>query len=181
MVLMAVIVEKNNPGHLASRAEKPANSATWDVALMRGVYIFRLCSTGGGSVGWWTVWVDCGPAVAASAGGGVCGSQLQPEHLGISTNKFTKTHVAIQEEEGHQVVSTGPYGHIRHPMYSAGLLMRLGIPLVLGSLWGLIPGGLCMLFMVVRTALEDRTLTADLPGYREYSQQVGYRLIPGIW
>ena len=99
----------------------------------------------------------------------------------MSTNKFTKTHVAIQKEEGHQVVITGPYGHIRHPMYSAGLLMWLGIPLVLGSLWGLIPGGLCMLLMVVRTALEDRILTADLPGYREYSQQVGYRLIPGIW
>jgi protein-S-isoprenylcysteine O-methyltransferase Ste14 len=99
----------------------------------------------------------------------------------MSINKFTKTHVAIQEDEDHTVVTDGPYAYIRHPMYSAGILMWFGIPLVLGSFWAMIPGGLAALTLLVRTILEDRMLTNDLPGYGEYTRQVRHRLIPGIW
>jgi protein-S-isoprenylcysteine O-methyltransferase Ste14 len=57
----------------------------------------------------------------------------------------------------------------------------LATALVLGSLWGLIPAGLTAFLLLIRTALEDQTLQAELPGYRDYAQQVRYRLLPGVW
>lgn len=181
MAGMLVIVEKYNPGHLASRAEKPKNAERWDVALMRvytftGYAVLVVAALDAGRFEWSTV-----PLWLQLLGIGISAAAFALNTWAMSTNKFTKTHVAIQEEEQHHVVSSGPYAHIRHPMYSAGLLMWLGIPLVLGSLWALLPGGLSMLVMVVRTTLEDRTLKNNLPGYREYTRQVRYRLIPGIW
>ena len=60
-------------------------------------------------------------------------------------------------------------------------LSALVIPLILGSWWALIPGGLAAILIILRTALEDKTLQAELPGYKEYTQETRYRLIPGIW
>jgi protein-S-isoprenylcysteine O-methyltransferase Ste14 len=181
MAGMLVIVEKHNPGHLASRAEKPKNSKGWDIALMRvytftGYTVLVVAALDAGRFEWGEV-----PLWLHLLGIGVSAGAFALNTWALSSNKFTKTHVAIQEDEQHHVVSSGPYAHIRHPMYSAGLLMWLGIPLVLGSLWALLPGGLSMLVMVVRTVLEDRTLKNNLPGYGEYARQVPYRLIPGVW
>jgi protein-S-isoprenylcysteine O-methyltransferase Ste14 len=66
-------------------------------------------------------------------------------------------------------------------MYAMLVPFMLGIALVLGSWWALIPGGLIGMLYVIRTALEDRMLQNELPGYREYAQKVRYRLFPGIW
>jgi protein-S-isoprenylcysteine O-methyltransferase Ste14 len=60
-------------------------------------------------------------------------------------------------------------------------LQALGLPVLLGSLWALLPALAMVVVMVIRTVLEDRTLQAELPGYREYAQEVRYRLVPGIW
>jgi protein-S-isoprenylcysteine O-methyltransferase Ste14 len=99
----------------------------------------------------------------------------------VSVNTFLSRHVRIQDDRGQQTVTRGPYRWIRHPMYLGVIVLMPGIPLALGSIWGLIPGGLIGVLFVVRTALEDRTLQAELPGYREYAQKVRYRLIPGVW
>ena len=99
----------------------------------------------------------------------------------MATNTFLSTFVRIQEERGHTTVTGGPYRFIRHPMYAGTVCMAWGVPLLLGSQWALIPGVLIILLLIIRTALEDRTLRAELPGYAEYSQNVRYRLIPGIW
>ena len=98
-----------------------------------------------------------------------------------AVNKFFEPSVRIQTDRGHRVIDTGPYAFIRHPGYALGFPFFLGIPLALGSLWGLIPATLMSAFLVVRTVLEDRTLRAELPGYREYAQRVRYRLVPGVW
>jgi protein-S-isoprenylcysteine O-methyltransferase Ste14 len=98
-----------------------------------------------------------------------------------SVNRFFEPSVRIQTDRGHRVVDTGPYAIIRHPGYAFGFLLFLGIPLALGSLWALIPAILLCPLLVVRTVLEDRTLQAELPGYKEYAQRVRYRLLPGIW
>jgi protein-S-isoprenylcysteine O-methyltransferase Ste14 len=79
------------------------------------------------------------------------------------------------------VVSSGPYRLVRHPGYLGSLVYNLAIPLVLGSLWTFVPALLTILLLVVRTALEDRTLQAELPGYRAYAMVVRHRLIPGVW
>jgi protein-S-isoprenylcysteine O-methyltransferase Ste14 len=97
----------------------------------------------------------------------------------MRANTYLSKSVRIQE--GHQVISTGPYAVVRHPLYIAVFVFLVATPLALGALYALIPGGVMALMMVVRTALEDRTLRRELPGYAEYTEQVRYRLLPGLW
>ena len=99
----------------------------------------------------------------------------------LVANRFFSGTVRIQTERGHHVVSSGPYRLIRHPGYAGGLLGYVLIPVLLDSLWAFIPAGLLAAVMVVRTALEDRTLQAELPGYAAYAQKTRCRLIPGVW
>lgn len=97
------------------------------------------------------------------------------------TNTFFSTVVRIQSDRGQTVCRSGPYRIVRHPGYSGAILQSLGIPLLLGSPWALLPGGVAAILMIVRTYLEDRTLQAELPGYQDFAKEVRYRLIPGIW
>ncbi len=97
------------------------------------------------------------------------------------TNAFFSAVVRIQEDRDHRVVTDGPYRIVRHPAYAGGLFSSLGIPLMLGSVWALIPAGLALVFMVMRTVNEDKMLMEELPGYSDFAQQTRYRLIPGIW
>lgn len=96
-------------------------------------------------------------------------------------NPFFEKTVRIQTEHGHRVVDTGPYAYVRHPGYAGFIGWILSTPLLLGSAWATIPALLAVVGIVIRTALEDRTLRAELPGYSEYSERVRFRLIPGIW
>ncbi len=99
----------------------------------------------------------------------------------MAVNAFLSTRVRIQEDRGHQVVTTGPYRFVRHPMYAGTIVTFIGTPLLLGSWWALVPNGVVILLLIVRTGLEDRTLQAELPGYKEYTQKTRYRLLPGVW
>ena len=96
-------------------------------------------------------------------------------------NRFFSAVVRIQTDRGHTVVTTGPYRFVRHPGYAGGAIGYLATPLALGTLWVFIPVLLTIAALVVRTALEDRTLQAELPGYAGYAQQTRYRLLPGVW
>ena len=87
----------------------------------------------------------------------------------------------VKVEEGQTVVSTGLYGIVRHPMYTASILMFLSIPLVMGSWYALIPFAFYPVLMVVRILDEEKLLSAELAGYTEYKTKVRYRLIPFIW
>jgi protein-S-isoprenylcysteine O-methyltransferase Ste14 len=89
--------------------------------------------------------------------------------------------VKLQQERGQSVVTTGPYRHVRHPMYSAMLVFFPAIALLLGSWWGLVLSSALLGLFVLRTILEDRMLRTELAGYREYAQGVRYRLIPRVW
>jgi protein-S-isoprenylcysteine O-methyltransferase Ste14 len=99
----------------------------------------------------------------------------------MSVNKFFEPSVRIQTDRGHKVIDTGPYAIVRHPGYALGYPLFLGMPLALGSLWALIPGFLLCPLLVLRTVWEDQTLQAELPGYKEHTQRVRYRLVPGVW
>ena len=96
-------------------------------------------------------------------------------------NRFFSGVVRIQKERGHRVVSTGPYRFIRHPGYAGALWSYLATPVLLDSIWALIPALLLAGILILRTALEDRTLQEELPGYREYARRTRFRLIPGMW
>jgi len=89
--------------------------------------------------------------------------------------------VRIQEARGHQVATTGPYRFVRHPGYTGIILQFLALPIAVGAWAALIPGAVGIAVFVIRTALEDRTLHEELPGYAEYAQQTRYRLVPGVW
>jgi protein-S-isoprenylcysteine O-methyltransferase Ste14 len=99
----------------------------------------------------------------------------------LAENRFFSSVVRIQVDRGHVVCETGPYRFVRHPGYAGNLLALPGIVLALSSMWTLIPAAVALIIAVIRTALEDRTLQEELPGYRDYAQRVRYRLIPGIY
>ena len=99
----------------------------------------------------------------------------------MGNNIFYSNNDITQIDPGQYVISTGPYGFLRHPGNAGMIILSLALPVSFGSLWALIPGGFMVLTFVIRTALEDRILQEDLDGYRDYSHRVRYRLIPGIW
>ncbi len=97
------------------------------------------------------------------------------------TNAYFSTAARVQTDRGQQVCKTGPYHYIRHPGYASFFLMSIGMAALLGSWWALIPAIISGGLMVVRTDLEDRMLQVELAGYKEYAQEVKYRLLPGVW
>ena len=99
----------------------------------------------------------------------------------MAVNRFFSKVIRIQTERGHTVVTEGPYRYVRHPGYAGAIPWNLGTAVALGSVWALIPGVLGALLLILRTALEDRTLQEELQGYKEYTQKVRYRLLPGVW
>jgi protein-S-isoprenylcysteine O-methyltransferase Ste14 len=87
----------------------------------------------------------------------------------------------VRVEDGQQLASTGLYKLVRHPMYAASVILMVGMPLALGSYWGLLPLILGIVALVFRILDEEKLLTQDLGGYREYRQRVRYRLMPYVW
>jgi protein-S-isoprenylcysteine O-methyltransferase Ste14 len=96
-------------------------------------------------------------------------------------NKFFSAVVRIQKDRNQTVVSDGPYKFVRHPGYAGAILTLLSIPIMLNSLWALLPVGFVFSLTIVRTFIEDNTLQEELDGYKEYSKKVRYKLLPGIW
>jgi protein-S-isoprenylcysteine O-methyltransferase Ste14 len=97
------------------------------------------------------------------------------------TNRFFSAVVRIQTERGHAAITGGPYHFIRHPGYVGMMTSALGSVLLLRSPWAMIPFALYVAVVIVRTAQEDGTLQAELPGYADYATQTRYRLFPRIW
>jgi protein-S-isoprenylcysteine O-methyltransferase Ste14 len=121
-----------------------------------------------------------------SAGFQVLGFVLFMLSLAISfwamrENAFAAPVVKIQAERGHQVIRTGPYALVRHPMYSGAIFFFLGVSLLLGSWWGATITPIFIGLFAGRVVIEESTLLAGLPNYRDYTEQVRYRLLPGIW
>lgn len=104
-----------------------------------------------------------------------------PSAWAISLNPHFEATVRIQDDRGHRVISTGPYRYVRHPGYLSVILTSLATPLLLGTPWAFLPVGAIVVVIVIRTALEDRVLRRELPGYQEYARRVRRRLFPGIW
>ncbi len=99
----------------------------------------------------------------------------------IIANKNFELTVRIQKDRGHAVCETGPYRFVRHPAYVAGILMFISTPLALSTWWGFIPGGVLVIALIIRTALEDGMLRKELEGYEEFTNKTKFRLIPKIW
>ncbi len=99
--------------------------------------------------------------------------------LVFKENSFAGRIIKVETDQF--VVATGPYAHVRHPMYSGAILMYTTTPIALGSWWGLLPVIIISIALMVRSIMEEEVLQRDLVGYSDYSQQVKWRLIPAIW
>jgi len=99
--------------------------------------------------------------------------------LVFKENSFAGRIIKVETDQ--LVAATGPYAHVRHPMYSGAILMYVTTPIALGSWWGLLPVIIISIALMVRSIMEEEVLQRDLVGYSDYSQQVKWRLIPAIW
>lgn len=99
----------------------------------------------------------------------------------LADNTFTSPMIRIQKERNQYVVSTGVYGIVRHPMYLGAILMFLCLPLMLGSMYGILVGALLSFLFILRIFGEEKMLEAELEGYKEYKHKVKFRLIPFVW
>jgi protein-S-isoprenylcysteine O-methyltransferase Ste14 len=96
-------------------------------------------------------------------------------------NSFAAPVVKVQAERHHRVVSSGPYAFVRHPMYSGIMLFFVGVPLLLGSWWGVAIAPVFAILFAIRARIEERALVEGLPDYADYAARVRYRLVPGLW
>jgi len=119
------------------------------------------------------------PAVAAAAGDLMMLAGFAIVFVVFRENSFTSGIIEVAENQ--RVVSTGPYALVRHPMYVGGLIMLFGIPLALGSWWGMLVNIPMTVAIVWRLLDEERFLVKELPGYREYREKVRWRLIRYVW
>jgi protein-S-isoprenylcysteine O-methyltransferase Ste14 len=174
-------VLRNDPGQLSERSRVGQNTKSWDLVILTTYTIFLvamlvLAGLDAGRFKWSTAPLALqilGWLGAAFAGFVVLRT--------ASVNTYLSRTARIQDDRGQRVIDTGPYKRVRHPMYLGVIVLMVSIPLLLGSLWALVPGALIGILFVVRTILEDHMLLKELPGYPEYADRVRYRLLPWIW
>jgi len=180
-VATAIVIISNSPDLLAERLGPRKGAKRWDTTLMsiHGILQLGVLVLSGLDHRYgWSAGISTGAQIAALI---VCSLGYALVVWATASNAFFSQIVRIQTERGHTVVTGGPYQYIRHPAYAGGVLTQVATPILLGSWWALLLGIFDALLFILRTFLEDRTLKADLPGYLEYTRDVRYRIMPGVW
>jgi protein-S-isoprenylcysteine O-methyltransferase Ste14 len=118
-------------------------------------------------------------AYTALAGDGLVAIGWLAIFLVFKENSFASVTIELASDQS--VISTGPYALVRHPMYSGALVMLVGIPIALGSWWGVLVIAVLLPALIWRLFEEERFLAKNLPGYAGYQDVVRYRLIPRVW
>ncbi|MBI5842009.1 MAG: isoprenylcysteine carboxylmethyltransferase family protein [Chloroflexi bacterium] len=181
MAAHVVVLVPINPALLADRAGglRQSGAKRWDIwlASVAGLFAIFIMIIAGLDERWdWTGTIPLGWHIAGIILFVIWGVIFL---WAMASNPFFSESVRIQD--GHQVAKRGPYHLVRHPGYFGNVIGCLGQPLLFGSWWAFIPAILTIIAFVIRTALEDKTLQTELPGYADYARQVCYRLIPGLW
>jgi protein-S-isoprenylcysteine O-methyltransferase Ste14 len=179
--IACIWIWNRNPGLFAARSKIQKGTKPWDVPVTIGIIlsfaaILPVSALDDARFHWApqpdsVVWL--GHVLFAIGYMGTAWAQ--------SENRHFEATVRIQTDRNHHVIDTGPYAFIRHPGYAFAIPMMAGMPLALGSLYGLIPALIAFGFLVIRTLGEDAALKAELTGYREYAARVKQRWIPGVW
>lgn len=178
----AILILPVNPAMLAERARPHADTRKWDTILLAVMGLLMVAQYVTACLDVRLGWSP--PLPLALQIIGLLTAILGYDVLlvwAMASNAFFVATVRIQTERQHRVATGGPYRYVRHPGYLGALLLHIGVPFMLNSLWALIPAILLTLVLLARTILEDKTLHAELPGYQEYAKQVRYRWLPGIW
>lgn len=176
-----VYLERVNPGLIEARMRMGKGTKRWDIVwgvifapILLAVHI--VAGFDAVRFGWSTMSPSLWPLGLILF---VSGAALLSWSMGV--NPFFEKTVRIQTERGHRVIDTGPYAWVRHPGYVGLFGWCVSAPLLLGSWWAFVPAILSVVGLVIRTALEDRTLLQELDGYAAYAERVRYRLMPGVW
>jgi protein-S-isoprenylcysteine O-methyltransferase Ste14 len=180
--IVAFRTMQRQPGLVAERSKLQAGTKVWDkwiLALL--AFVLPLLAWIGAALDHRYRWSGHVPVALEVAGFAllILGTALMD--WAVAVNRFFSATVRIQSERGHAVVSDGPYSHVRHPGYVGMALFALGTPLALGSWIAFAPTALTLATLVLRTALEDRTLRSELDGYLDYTRSVRARLVPHVW
>ena len=175
---------RNDPGLLTERLRRPGTGGEkrWDTYWVYGVEV--------GFFAWLAImpldaqrykWSPPFPLWVQAIG--VIGLVLAFFFMyrAYTDNPFLSALVRIQTERAQHVVSTGVYSFVRHPAYLGGILLFIGAPLLLGSLYGVLIGVAMSFYVVARIIGEEKMLVTELQGYTEYTKKVRYRLIPFVW
>ena len=169
-----------NPELIRRRARLGKETKTWDkvwlvlfAPVVMAVFVVAVLEARGG--------VSSAPGAAWLLGLAIFVPGWALAIWSMVANPFFEKTVRIQTDHGHRVIDTGPYAYMRHPGYVGFSGWMLSTPLLLASTWAFVPALITVVLLVIRTALEDRTLHAELPGYAEYASRVRFRLIPGVW
>ncbi len=176
-----VILYKYNPELIIHRLKRKKDAKLWDKILMRVINLIGIIGL------FWVAGLDIRngwshPSSQLAVLGYILWIISNIVFIwAMAVNKFFEPTVRIQEDRNHQVVTTGPYQIVRHPGYMAGILFYVGIPLILGSVYAFIPAAIAFILLVIRTALEDKTLHDELTGYPEYAKKIKFKLILEIW
>ena len=177
-----LIIVSRHPDLIDERADAPKDAKGWDKVLSSILIVLTLLVplpvAGLDRRFGWSPQLPLALQLVALA---VCALGCAPGIWAAASNKFYSRVVRVQEDREHVVVSDGPYHYVRHPGYAGAMVNLFSLPLVLGSLWALIPAGVAACLLVLRASLEDRTLQEELNGYKDYAQRVRFRLLPGIW
>jgi protein-S-isoprenylcysteine O-methyltransferase Ste14 len=144
------------------------------IGVVFGLFAMIVLSAFDHRFGWSSV-----PAVVCVIGDVLILAGLTLGMLVVIQNNYAAATVKV--EYGQQLASTGLYKLVRHPMYAASVILMVGMPLALGSYWGLLVLILGLLVFVFRIRDEEKLLTQELAGYREYRERVRYRLMPNVW
>ncbi len=177
----AIIILRFNPDLLAERLGPRKGAKPWDTAIMSILGLTQLVRYIVAGLDQRYGWTGGFPFAAQIAAFSICVLGYALVVWATASNTFFSQIVRIQIERGHSVAAGGPYQYVRHPAYLGAILYELAVPVLLASWWALIASGLSVILLILRTALEDRTVQAELTGYVDYSHQVRYRLLPGIW
>jgi len=181
MAAMGLIIFRRYPDLAAERLSPPKGAKRWDLAINSGIRLIQLARYIVAGLdqryGWSSGFlVEIQIVALAISFLGYC---IIP--WAVANNKFFSQIVRIQSDRGHSVAASGPYRFVRHPSYLGMIAFELAVPIMLASWWSLLISIASVLLITDRTALEDRTLQAELSGYADYAQRVRYRLVPGIW
>ncbi|MBE7553917.1 MAG: isoprenylcysteine carboxylmethyltransferase family protein [Anaerolineales bacterium] len=177
----AIVIFRFNPDLLVERLGPRKGAKPWDTAIMSILGLTQLVRYIVAGLDQRYGWTSGFPFAAQIAGLIVCVLGYALVIWATASNAFFSQIVRIQSERGHAVATGGPYHYVRHPAYVGAILYELAVPILLASWWAFIISGLNAILLILRTALEDRTLKAELTGYVDYARQVRHRLLPGIW
>jgi len=181
-LISTIILYKANPDLINQRGVVKSDAKLWDQFLMRAhniMVIFVMPAIIGLDVGRFQ-WSNLSIYYVIPGFIFYIISTILINWAMIVNPHFEAT-VRIQKDRDHKVITKGPYNIIRHPGYLSGILWTVAVPLITGSFFGLIPGGVAILLLILRTFLEDKTLQSELNGYSKYVKKVKYKLFPGVW